>query len=39
LGEFLGPPELFRQLDLNGDGFISLAEAEHAEKNLRGSKK
>jgi Ca2+-binding EF-hand superfamily protein len=26
--EFLGPPELFRQLDRDGDGLISLEEAE-----------
>ena len=32
LTEFLGPPELFRRLDLNGDGFIGVDEAEHAEK-------
>lgn len=30
--EFLGPPELFRRLDLNSDGFISVDEAESARR-------
>jgi Ca2+-binding EF-hand superfamily protein len=28
--EFLGPPELFRQLDIDGDGLLSLEEAQTA---------
>jgi hypothetical protein len=28
--EFLGPIEVFRKLDRDGDGFISIAEAEQA---------
>ena len=28
--EFLGPPEVFRQLDADGDGRISAAEAARA---------
>jgi Ca2+-binding EF-hand superfamily protein len=30
--EFLGTDEEFRKLDLDGDGFISVQEAEAAEK-------
>lgn len=30
--EFLGPPAIFRRLDTDGDGLISVAEAEAAEK-------
>jgi Ca2+-binding EF-hand superfamily protein len=33
--EFLGSDEQFRQLDADGDGFISLEEAEAAERRLR----
>jgi Ca2+-binding EF-hand superfamily protein len=33
--EFLGPREQFRKLDADGDGLISLAEAERAEAELR----
>jgi hypothetical protein len=28
--EFLGPPEVFRELDTDGDGVISAAEAARA---------
>jgi Ca2+-binding EF-hand superfamily protein len=37
LQEFLGTPEQFQQLDTDHDGLISLAEAEAADKRLRGS--
>jgi hypothetical protein len=30
--EFLGPPELFKKLDIDGDGRISIEEAEAAKE-------
>ena len=33
--EFLGTPEQFKQLDEDGDGYISLEEALRAESRLR----
>jgi hypothetical protein len=34
--EFLGPPELFRRLDTDGDGRISVEEAERAKPDKPG---
>jgi hypothetical protein len=33
--EFLGTEEQFRQMDTDGDGFISVEEAEAADRRLR----
>ena len=33
-GEFLGPPELFRRLDRNGDGWLDVQEAVRADHQL-----
>jgi hypothetical protein len=35
--EFLGTDEEFRRLDADGDGFITLEEAEQADARLRKS--
>ena len=35
LREFLGTPEQFKEIDTDGDGLISLEEAEAADRRLR----
>jgi hypothetical protein len=37
--EFIGPPELFRELDADGDGVISVEEAIRASGARRGQEK